>query len=79
MKFLYNFSGNQKARKVLQNIIKLAKDLGMQTLTEGVENQEAYEFLRDNGCEKLQGYLFSKPVSKEELELKIDNGTFVIE
>ena len=78
MKFLSNFSGNQKARKILQNIIKMAKDLGMQTLTEGVETEEACEFLRENGCEKLQGFLFSKPVSKEEFELKIDNGTFIL-
>ena len=78
MKFLSNFSGNQKARKILQNIIKMAKDLGMQTLTEGVETEEACEFLRENGCEKIQGFLFSKPVSKEEFELKIDNGTFIL-
>ena len=79
MKFLSNFDGNKKARQILKNVINLAKDLGMQTLTEGVETQEAYDFLRENGCEKLQGYLFSKPISREELEAKIDDGTFVIE
>ena len=79
MKFLSNFSGNEKARQILKNVINLAKDLGMQTLTEGVETQEAYDFLRDNGCEKLQGYLFSKPIPKSEFEAKIDDGTFVLE
>ena len=79
MKFLSNFEGNEKARQILKNVINLAKDLGMQTLTEGVETQEAYEFLRDNGCEKLQGYLFSKPIPKEELEEKIDNGSFLLD
>ena len=79
MKFLSNFEGNEKARQILKNVINLAKDLGMQTLTEGVETQEAYEFLRDNGCEKLQGYLFSKPIPKEELEEKIDNGIFLLD
>ena len=79
MKFLSNFEGNEKARQILKNVINLAKDLGMQTLTEGVETQEAYDFLRENGCEKLQGYLFSKPISRDELEAKMDDGTFQIE
>ena len=79
MKFLSNFEGNQKARQILKNVINLAKDLGMQTLAEGVETQESYDFLRENGCEKLQGYLFSKPVPRNELEAKMDDGTFIIE
>ena len=78
MKFLSNFSGNEKARQILKNVINLAKALGMQTLTEGVETQEAYDFLRDNGCEKLQGYLFSKPIPKSEFKAKLDDGTFKI-
>ena len=79
MKFLSNFDGNEKARQILKNVINLAKDLGMQTLTEGVETQEAYDFLREHKCEKLQGYLFSKPIPLEELEAKINDGTFEIE
>lgn len=78
MKFLSNFSGNEKARHILNNVINLAKALGMQTLTEGVETQEAYDFLRDNGCEKLQGYLFSKPIPKSEFKAKLDDGTFKV-
>lgn len=78
MKFLSNFSGNEKARHILKNVINLSKALGMQTLTEGVETQEAYDFLRDNGCEKLQGYLFSKPIPKSEFEAKLDDGTFKV-
>ncbi len=79
MKFLSNFENNKKARPIIKNIINLAKDLGMQTVTEGVETQEACDFLREIGCEKLQGFLFSKPVSLEELEAKIDSGVFEIE
>lgn len=78
MKFLSNFDVNEKSRQILKNVINLAKDLGMQTLTEGVETKEQYDFLRDNGCEKLQGYLFSKPVARDEFEAMLDNGTLVI-
>ena len=55
MKFLQNFSGNKNAETVLKHIINLAKDLGMQTLTEGVETKEQYDFLRENGCENGRG------------------------
>ncbi len=79
MKFLSNFDVNQKSRLILKNVINLAKDLGMHTLTEGVETQEQYDFLREIGCEKLQGYLFSKPISRAEFEAKLDDGTLVID
>ena len=79
MKFLSNFDVNEKSRQILKNVINLAKDLGMQTLTEGVETKEQYDFLRENGCEKLQGYLFSKPVARNEFEAMLDNGTLVID
>ncbi len=79
MKFLSNFEVNQKSRQILKNVINLAKDLGMQTLTEGVETQEQYDFLREIGCEKLQGYLFSKPISRADYEAKLDDGSLVID
>ena len=79
MKFLSNFESNPKSRQILKNVINLAKDLGMQTLTEGVETQKQYDFLRENGCEKLQGYLFSKPISKAEFEAKLDDGSLLID
>ncbi len=79
MKFLSNFDVNKKSRQILKNVINLAKNLGMQTLTEGVETKEQYDFLRENGCEKLQGYFFSKPVSREELESRMDDGTLKID
>lgn len=79
MKFLSNFSGNEKARQILKNIISMAKDLGMKTLTEGIETQEAYSFLKEMGCEQLQGYLFGKPMPKAELEEKLESGFYKID
>lgn len=78
MKFLSNFSGNQKAKKVLKSIVSLANELGMQTLTEGVETDEAFNFLKEIGCERLQGYLFGKPMKKEELIQKIKDGIYKV-
>lgn len=78
MKFLSNFNGNEKSKKILKNIISMANELGMQTLTEGVETEETYNFLKDNGCDKLQGFLFSRPMSKEDFAERLDNGTFKV-
>ncbi len=78
MKFLSNFSGNQKAKTVLKNVVLLANELGMETLSEGVETQEAFDFLRQIGCERLQGFLFGHPMSKSELTKKIQDGTYSV-
>ena len=79
MKFLSKFSENQKTRPILSSIVSLANKIGMQTLTEGVETSEAYEFLRSIGCQRLQGFLFGKPMPKNEFLEKIQNGEFKIE
>ena len=59
MLFLSDFSS--RSREILTAIVDMAKKLGMQTLAEGVETQEQYEFLKSIGCELVQGYLFGKP------------------
>ena len=79
MKFLSNFSGNIKARQILKNVVNLATELGMDTLTEGVETEEARAFLQEIGCKRLQGYLFGKPMPREELQHKINCGEYVLE
>jgi EAL domain-containing protein (putative c-di-GMP-specific phosphodiesterase class I) len=48
----------------------------MQTLTEGVETREMSDFLRQIGCQRLQGYLFGKPMPREELLAKIQSGEY---
>ena len=79
MKFLTGFSGNEKARRILKNIISLAKELNMSTLTEGVETEEAYQFLKENGCEQIQGYLFGRPMPPEELYDKVKIGMYQLD
>ena len=79
MKFLMGFSGNEKARHILKNIITMAKALNMSTLTEGVETEEAYQFLRENGCEQIQGYLFGRPMPDHELYEKLKAGLYQLD
>lgn len=59
MDFLHPFT--KESRIILTSIVRMAKELGIHTLAEGVETKEQADFLRDIGCEKLQGYYFGKP------------------
>ncbi|MBR4455602.1 MAG: EAL domain-containing protein [Solobacterium sp.] len=57
-----------RTEKILQSIIHMARELGIQTLCEGVETETQFRFLRSSGCEIAQGYYFSKPVPLECLK-----------
>ncbi len=65
MGFLRSF--DDKSQIIVSNIVNMAKQLKIRTLTEGVENLEHFEFLKDIGCERVQGYYFSKPLPYEEV------------
>ncbi len=54
---------------ITQAIISMAHSLKMDVVAEGVETQEQFEILRSQGCDILQGYLFSKPVPFEDVSL----------
>ncbi len=56
-----------RSRKILTSIIEMAKSTGLHSLVEGVETEAQYLFLRDIGCEKLQGYLFGRPAPYDDL------------
>ena len=74
MKFLSGFEQNPKAQPLLESVIDMAGRMGMRTLTEGVETIPEKDFLTRANCERLQGYLFSKAISFEELQEKIKQG-----
>ena len=65
MSFLRNFSYDSK--QIIKHMIALAKSLGIQTLCEGVETQEHFDFLKSIGCEKAQGFLFSRPLPFDDM------------
>lgn len=78
MKFLSNLKDNEKSKTLIECIIQMADRISMLTLTEGVETAEEADFLSSVGCGRLQGYLFGKPIPKDELYRRINNKEFEI-
>ncbi len=59
-----------KNRIILRHIISMAKDLGIHCIAEGAEEYEQVTALRELGCEAVQGYYYSKPISMDSFEEK---------
>ncbi|MBO4928776.1 MAG: EAL domain-containing protein [Clostridiales bacterium] len=68
MKFLTKTTDDAKAKTILQNIIKLSEDLGMFSLTEGVETQSQLNMLTKMGCKLFQGFYFARPMPLTEFD-----------
>ena len=66
--FIRNISKISEDEVVAKYVIKLTHQLKFKIVAEGIETKEHLEFLKLNGCDYGQGYLFSKPITKEELE-----------
>jgi diguanylate cyclase (GGDEF)-like protein/PAS domain S-box-containing protein len=60
------------------SIISLAHNLKLKVIAEGVENQEQLAYLRQHGCDEVQGYLFSLPLPAAQFETMLREGVFMI-
>lgn len=58
---------------IVETIILMARHMQIGVVAEGVENELILEFLKSKGCEKFQGYLFSRPLPMHELILSFGN------
>lgn len=68
MGFIRETSNGEKAKIILDAIVKMAKKLQMPVITEGVEKAEQVHTLTKMGCDVFQGYYFSKPISVADFE-----------
>ena len=76
MAFLTGFGENAKSRSLIRSVINMADQIGMKTLCEGVETMEQAAFLEEAMCGRLQGYLYGKPLSYQDIMEKIKNGEY---
>jgi FOG: EAL domain len=65
--FIRDMDNDEKDRAIAKTIVHLAHSLGLDVIAEGVEKEEHVRFLKEYQCKKAQGFLFSKPVSVEQL------------
>lgn len=67
--FVDNMTTDIKNREIVRTIINLAKALGMESIAEGVDNEEQDRLLREMKCNVIQGYYYCKPMSKQDFEM----------
>ena len=72
--FVRDLLDDPEDRAIVTAIISMAHSMGMQTIAEGVETGAQLEFLRQQGCDEVQGYYFSKPVAAPQLEAFVRGG-----
>jgi len=68
LKFFEKTGDSNRAEKIVTSVIKLANDLGMPVIAEGVETEEDVEVIKAAGCQIVQGYYYAKPMSVEDFE-----------
>ncbi|MED3878800.1 putative bifunctional diguanylate cyclase/phosphodiesterase [Priestia megaterium] len=66
--FIQDIQEDYNNSEIAQAIISLSQSLKLQVIAEGVEEEYQKAFLMENGCDHMQGYLFSKPLAAEDFE-----------
>lgn len=66
--FVDNLPSDLDDVAIARAILKLAEAVELEVIAEGIENKEQHEFLAQEGCDFIQGYFHSKPMTKEQAE-----------
>ncbi len=74
--FISDIYTDQNDAAIAKSIIGLAHNMMLNVVAEGVENENQAEWLRCQGCDQAQGFLFAKPMSAQQLESFFSGGTF---
>ena len=72
MGFIRKMNDNPKNKEIIKLIIDITHHFDALNVAEGVESEDHYQFLKENGCDVIQGYYFSKPLPAEEFEKLIE-------
>lgn len=69
--FVVDLGTNETANKIIKTVIELGQALGMKVTAEGVQTEKQRSHLKSIGCDEIQGYLLSHPLSKDAFEALI--------
>ena len=72
MHFIRDVNENEKSHRMMELIMEIAEFLDVPVTAEGVEEEEQFKVLKELGCEMIQGFYFSKPVSPQDFEKLIE-------
>ena len=65
--FIRDLPDNENDKAIATAVISLGRTLNLRVIAEGVETEAQRIFLRDNGCDEMQGYLFSEPAAVSDI------------
>ncbi|MBE6760600.1 MAG: EAL domain-containing protein, partial [Ruminococcaceae bacterium] len=71
--FFASDSATERERCIIENVVNMARALGINVVSEGVETAEQANFLRSINCDLAQGYLFSPPIDERSFERRYQN------
>ena len=72
--FVRSIENKPDVREIIRTIRTLAHQLGLRVIAEGIENAKQLDLIRSIGCEYVQGFLYSKPVSSDKVEMLLLDG-----
>lgn len=71
--FVRDIEVDPDGKAIVLTILSMAKSLNLNVVAEGVETKEQLDFLKEHGCNEIQGYYFSRPLSANDFEQFLDN------
>ncbi len=75
--FVSDIDVDPDSASIVHTIINMSRSLNLKVVAEGVETAEQLAFLREHQCDQLQGYLFSRPISDEEVTELLQRGALL--
>ena len=70
--FVRDIARDADSAAIVKAVISLGHILNLRVIAEGVEDQEQYNFLLENGCDEVQGYLLGKPMPAEDFTRRLE-------
>ncbi len=74
--FIDNDALTERDEILLRNIIRMADELDIEVITEGVERKDQIDFLQKVGCDLVQGFYYDLPIDKDEFEKRLRNKVY---